>query len=88
MTVTCLYVYFLSCQIFISYIVFGFLEYRPQLMERPDIIVGTPSRVLAHVVAKNLYLKESLEMLVIDEADLVLSFGYDNDIKSLLRFVV
>lgn len=57
---------------------------RPQLMERPDIVVGTPSRVLAHVVAGNLRLKDSVEMLVIDEADLVLSFGYDNDIKQLL----
>lgn len=57
---------------------------RPLLMELPDIVVGTPSRVLSHLKAKNLHLKESLEMLVIDEADLVFSFGYEKDLKEVL----
>ncbi|XP_013419263.1 probable ATP-dependent RNA helicase DDX56 isoform X1 [Lingula anatina] len=57
---------------------------RPLLMEKPDIVIGTPSRILAHIQAKNLYLKESLDMVVIDEADLVFSFGYEADIKTLL----
>ena len=54
-------------------------------MEKPDIVLGTPSRILGHLVAKNLVLKESLEMLVIDEADLVFSFGYEEDVKAILR---
>ncbi|XP_046385080.1 probable ATP-dependent RNA helicase DDX56 [Ischnura elegans] len=57
---------------------------RPLLMELPDIVIGTPSRVLAHLKAKNLSLKNSLEILVIDEADLVFSFGYENDLKEVL----
>ncbi|XP_078669094.1 putative ATP-dependent RNA helicase DDX56 isoform X2 [Branchiostoma floridae x Branchiostoma belcheri] len=57
---------------------------RPMLMEKPDIVIGTPSRVLAHIQGGNLELKNSLEMLVIDEADLVFSFGYEKDIKTLL----
>ncbi|XP_071447943.1 probable ATP-dependent RNA helicase DDX56 [Hetaerina americana] len=57
---------------------------RPLLMELPDIVVGTPSRVLAHLKAKNLCLKDSLEVLVIDEADLVFSFGYESDLKEVL----
>lgn len=58
--------------------------YRPLLMEKPDIVVGTPSRVLAHIKAGNLNLKESLEIVIIDEADLLLSFGYEDDVKALL----
>ncbi|XP_073730705.1 probable ATP-dependent RNA helicase DDX56 [Misgurnus anguillicaudatus] len=57
---------------------------KPILMEKPDIVVGTPSRVQAHVNAQNLVLNSSLEMLVIDEADLLFSFGFEDDIKSLL----
>ncbi|XP_062340005.1 probable ATP-dependent RNA helicase DDX56 [Osmerus eperlanus] len=57
---------------------------RPVLMEKPDVIVGTPSRVLAHLKAQNLVLHSSLETLVIDEADLLFSFGFEADLKSLL----
>ena len=44
------------------------------------MVVGTPSRVLAHINAQNLALDSTLEMLVIDEADLVLSFGFEADL--------
>ena len=54
-------------------------------MEQPDIVVGTPSRILAHIKAGNLNLKKSLEMVVIDEADLVFSFGYEEDVKALME---
>ncbi|MBN3296955.1 DDX56 helicase, partial [Amia calva] len=57
---------------------------RPILMEKPDIVVGTPSRVLAHLTAQNLMLRSSLDMLVIDEADLLFSFGFESDLKGLL----
>ncbi|XP_075711483.1 putative ATP-dependent RNA helicase DDX56 [Rhinoderma darwinii] len=57
---------------------------RPILMEKPDIVVGTPSRVLIHINQKTLCLRESLQALVIDEADLVFSFGFEEDLKNLL----
>ncbi|XP_017287730.1 probable ATP-dependent RNA helicase DDX56 [Kryptolebias marmoratus] len=57
---------------------------RPILMEKPDVVVGTPSRVLAHLKVQNLVLHSSLEMLVVDEADLVFSFGFEADLKNLL----
>uniref|UniRef100_A0A8C2IWP2 Probable ATP-dependent RNA helicase DDX56 n=1 Tax=Cyprinus carpio TaxID=7962 RepID=A0A8C2IWP2_CYPCA len=57
---------------------------KPILMEKPDIVVSTPSRVQAHINAQNLQLQTSLEMLVIDEADLLFSFGFEADLKSLL----
>ncbi|CAG9773078.1 unnamed protein product [Ceutorhynchus assimilis] len=58
---------------------------RPLLVEKPDIIVATPSRCLQHILAGNLNLKNSLELLVIDEADLVFSFGYEAETKQLLE---
>ncbi|KAM6395500.1 LOW QUALITY PROTEIN: putative ATP-dependent RNA helicase DDX56 [Rhynochetos jubatus] len=57
---------------------------RPVLMEKPDVVVGTPGRVLAQLGARGLGLCRSLELLVLDEADLLLSFGCAEDIKSLL----
>lgn len=41
------------------------------LSEMPDIVVVTPGRLLQHLKAKNLMLKHSLDILIIDEADLV-----------------
>ncbi|XP_053125478.1 probable ATP-dependent RNA helicase DDX56 [Hemicordylus capensis] len=61
-----------------------FAAQRPLLMEKPDVVVGTPSRVLAHLQAQNLSLRDSLEILVMDEADLLFSFGFEEDLKSLL----
>ncbi|XP_039180075.1 probable ATP-dependent RNA helicase DDX56 [Crotalus tigris] len=57
---------------------------RPLLMEKPDVVIGTPSRVLAHLQMQNLRLQNSLEILVIDEADLLFSFGFEEDLKNLL----
>lgn len=53
-------------------------------MEKPDILVGTPSKIQAHINAQNLVLHSSLEMLVIDEADLLFSFGFEADLKNLI----
>lgn len=53
-------------------------------MEKPDVVVGTPGRVLAHVGARSLSLRHSLELLVLDEADLLLNFGCGQDIRALL----
>merc|ERR1719361_2509389 len=51
----------------------------------PDIIVGTPSRVLLHLEAGHLDdLKNTLEILVLDEADLIISFGYEAEVKKVL----
>ncbi|CAL8135827.1 unnamed protein product [Orchesella dallaii] len=54
------------------------------LNEKPDVVVSTPTRILAHLTGKSLDLKESLELLIIDEADLVFSFGFEDDIKMLI----
>lgn len=58
---------------------------KPLLIERPDIVIGTPTRILAHINFGNLFLADSMEILVIDEADLLLSFGYEQDMKALMK---
>lgn len=60
---------------------------RPLLTSKPDIVVSTPARALLHVQARNLLLKDCLEMLVIDEADLIFSHGYETEVKELLSFL-
>jgi ATP-dependent RNA helicase DDX56/DBP9 len=45
------------------------------LRDRPDVIVATPAGLLTHIRNGDVSLKESVETLVVDEADLVLSFG-------------
>ncbi|XP_069317527.1 probable ATP-dependent RNA helicase DDX56 isoform X4 [Eulemur rufifrons] len=57
---------------------------RAVLMEKPDVVVGTPSRILSHLQQDNLKLRDSLELLVVDEADLLFSFGFEEELKSLL----
>uniref|UniRef100_A0A8C9A7I8 Probable ATP-dependent RNA helicase DDX56 n=1 Tax=Prolemur simus TaxID=1328070 RepID=A0A8C9A7I8_PROSS len=43
---------------------------RAVLMEKPDVVVGTPSRILSHLQQDNLKLRDSLELLVVDERPL------------------
>ncbi|XP_053574118.1 probable ATP-dependent RNA helicase DDX56 [Bombina bombina] len=57
---------------------------RPILMEKPDIVVGTPSRVLCHMNQQTICVRDTLQALVIDEADLIFSFGFEEDLKNLL----
>jgi ATP-dependent RNA helicase DDX56/DBP9 len=55
---------------------------RSLLSTSPDIVVATPARAWYNIQNSALSL-EHLTHLVIDEADLVLSYGYDNDLQSI-----
>ncbi|KAI0675927.1 DEAD-domain-containing protein [Trametes maxima] len=54
------------------------------LSDHPDVVIATPSRALALLQSKNLSLG-SLETLVIDEADLILSYGHDEDVRQIFN---
>ena len=56
----------------------------PLLKDLPDIIVGTPGRLSQHLKEGNLNLSTSLAMLIIDEADLIFSFGFESDLRQIL----
>ncbi|KAJ3563792.1 hypothetical protein NP233_g8707 [Leucocoprinus birnbaumii] len=55
---------------------------RMLLSEHPDIVIATPSRALSLLQSKTLSLS-AIDSLVIDEADLILSYGHDNDVRQI-----
>ncbi|KAJ5327723.1 hypothetical protein N7452_008113 [Penicillium brevicompactum] len=59
---------------------------RSMLADFPDIVVSTPTRVYSNVNNSALSL-DKVTHLVIDEADLVLSYGYDDDINALSKAI-
>lgn len=59
---------------------------RHLLSERPDVIITTPAKVLSHLSSGAMDLKH-LETLVVDEADLVFSFGFEKDFKKLVEYL-
>eukprot|EP00934_Nitzschia_sp_Nitz4_P005195 Nitzschia sp. Nitz4//scaffold20_size174350//87944//89932//NITZ4_002104-RA/size174350-processed-gene-0.28-mRNA-1//1//CDS//3329541815//5185//frame0 len=58
---------------------------KAMLRDRPDVVVATPAGLLTHLRAGDIDLKSSVETLVVDEADLVLSFGFANDISEIVK---
>lgn len=51
-----------------------------------QLVVGTPGRVLDHLIKRNFSL-EALRMLVLDEADRMLSIGFYPDMKEVQRYL-
>jgi ATP-dependent RNA helicase DeaD len=54
------------------------------MRERPQIIVGTPGRLLDHIDRKSLKLDEVL-CVILDEADRMLDMGFIEDVEQILR---
>lgn len=64
------------------------LHQQSQLLElKPSVVVSTPFRILQHVTNGTVSFKESLKCVVCDEADLLFSYGYSSDVKSLLEYL-
>ncbi|KAE9606832.1 putative RNA helicase [Lupinus albus] len=60
-------------------------DLRAALTGPPDVLISTPTCVqkcLSSGVLQGASINSSLETLVLDEADLLLSYGYENDIKA------
>jgi ATP-dependent RNA helicase DeaD len=55
-----------------------------QLQRHPQVIVGTPGRVLDHIRRGTLKLGE-LQSLVLDEADEMLRMGFIDDVETILK---
>lgn len=56
------------------------------LKKRPQIIIGTPGRIMDHIRRKTLKLG-NLKMVVLDEADEMLNMGFREDIDTILEKV-
>ena len=61
------------------------LQQEALLRDQPDIVVATPAGLVTHVRSGKLNLKRSVETLVVDEADLILSFGYADDVTEIMK---
>lgn len=56
------------------------------LKNKPQIIVGTPGRIIDHINRRTLKL-ENVQTLVLDEADEMLNMGFIDDINAILENV-
>ncbi|KAI9672778.1 MAG: ATP-dependent DNA/RNA helicase [Alyxoria varia] len=59
---------------------------RAHLQSAPDVVVSTPARALQFLI-ESAFSINKITNLVIDEADLVLSYGYEDDLKSLVKLI-
>lgn len=69
--------------------VYGGVGYGPQidaLKQGAHIVVGTPGRILDHLLKRSLSI-EQIRMMIYDEADRMLSMGFYPDMKRLQRFL-
>ncbi|AME09809.1 RNA helicase [Gemella sp. oral taxon 928] len=67
-------------------IIFGGTSIERQIQElkrRPQIVVGTPGRIIDHINRRTLKL-EKLNHLVLDEADEMLNMGFIDDVRYIL----
>ncbi|MGI6066300.1 MAG: DEAD/DEAH box helicase [Bacillota bacterium] len=56
------------------------------LKNRPQVIVGTPGRLMDHLRRKTIRLQE-IKLAILDEADEMLNMGFIEDIETILREV-
>ncbi|WP_159881332.1 DEAD/DEAH box helicase [Paenibacillus puerhi] len=56
------------------------------LRRKPQIIIGTPGRLLDHINRKTIKL-DDVQTVILDEADEMLDMGFMEDIQSILRLV-
>ncbi len=62
------------------------MERQIALLRRANLVIGTPGRVMDHMRRGTLSLQD-LKMVVLDEADEMLSMGFREDIETILRDV-
>lgn len=68
--------------------IYGGQEYKWQmkgLKEKPQIIVGTPGRLVDHMNLRNTIKVHDVKMLVLDEADEMLDMGFIDDIYAIME---
>ena len=74
---------------FTSSLVYGGVGYNPQiqkLSKGAHVVVGTPGRILDHLSRKTFTL-DQLSLLILDEADEMLSMGFLPDMKRLRTYM-
>lgn len=70
-------------------VIFGGMSIDRQIKElkrRPEIVVGTPGRMIDHIKRRTLKLQD-VNMLVLDEADEMMNMGFIDDVKFIMSEV-
>jgi len=70
-------------------LVYGGVGYEPQieaLENGAQVVIGTPGRTLDHLKKKN-FIAKSVRMLILDEADEMLSMGFYPDMEEIVSFL-
>jgi ATP-dependent RNA helicase DeaD len=70
-------------------LVYGGVSYKPQikaLKNGAQVVIGTPGRTLDHLKKKN-FIAKNVRMLILDEADEMLSMGFYPDMKDIVGFL-
>ncbi|HKL89086.1 MAG TPA: DEAD/DEAH box helicase [Salinibacter sp.] len=70
-------------------LVYGGVSYNPQieaLENGAQVVIGTPGRTLDHLKKKN-FIAKNVRMLILDEADEMLSMGFYPDMKDIVGFL-
>lgn len=68
--------------------IYGGQEYKWQmkgLKEKPQILVGTPGRLVDHINTRKTIKVTDIKMLVLDEADEMLDMGFIDDIYAIME---
>ena len=56
------------------------------LNKNHHIVVGTPGRIL-DMIQKRYLITENIKMIIFDEADEILSYGFKDNIYSIIQFM-
>ena len=59
---------------------------KQELQKEPEIIIGTPGRVLDMISKKYLY-TDHIKLLIFDEADEMLSYGFQDNIYNIIQYI-
>lgn len=59
---------------------------RNNLIEAPTLLIGTPGRINYHLEKRNIN-PETISVLILDEYDKSLEFGFEKEISSILRHI-
>ncbi len=60
------------------------MEHQITRLKRANIVIGTPGRIMDHMRRKTLKL-DNVRLVVLDEADEMLSMGFKEDMETILR---
>jgi len=56
------------------------------LRRHPDIVIATPGRIIDHLRNAQSFTLETVDILVLDEADRLLSLGFSEELEQIIRF--